>query len=85
MKKLLVCLIGVLMFGLCSCDGGQNVYRTDGEKNVIYINTGNVPTSRYDVVEFEYKGHDYIGFSGGHRFGVVHNPECKTCGKEVVE
>ena len=38
-----------------------------------------------NVVEFTYKGHDYIMFyynsDGGHtsRTGVVHSPDCKKC------
>lgn len=29
-----------------------------------------------NIVEFGYRGHDYIKFSTGHNAGVVHNPEC---------
>ena len=76
MKKILFIFVLAL---LCSCEKSNEKphIEYDGKK-IEQVNIHqNVPFDQ--VYEWTYKGHEYIGFDGYRRLGVVHNPDCKKC------
>lgn len=60
----------------CVCETPKNTNTSNGVKTEDTYGQ-NVPYER--VYEWTYKGHEYIGFDGYRRLGVVHNPDCKKC------
>lgn len=75
MKKILFIFILVLVY---SCEETSNTHLDYNIKKIENVDRHqNTPFDK--VYEWTYKGHEYIGFDGYRRLGIVHNPDCKKC------
>ena len=69
MNKIKYILIAVLAIVVSSCTSDPNGKNTEIVKEIPFSH----------VLEFKYKGHDYIKFKKYNHAGVVHSPDCKKC------
>lgn len=79
MKKILVIILGLVLLVSCVSQGNYPVSNEPVE--ITNINRDRQLFGK--VIEFKYKGHEYIwfqynyGYADGHDGGIVHNPDCK--------
>lgn len=63
--------------GCCDCNDSRNETEVESTDEVLYINVPNDVSFRFQIVDFEYRGHKYIIFRGSEtKNGVVHDPDC---------
>ena len=90
MKKILAVVILVLCVVSCSVSmGGSNIQDSNGD--CIYVRLRNSGESvkgymRLSIVEFTYKGHQYLWFRDSNFQsavgGPMHDPDCEKCLKK---
>lgn len=68
--------------GCCDCNDSMNQTEVESTGELLYVNVPNDVPYRFQIVDFEYRGHKYILFRGSEtKNGVVHDPDCH-CRKE---
>jgi hypothetical protein len=72
--------------GCCDCNEPSNKTEVESTDEVLYINVPNDVSFRFQIVDFEYRGHKYILFRGTEtKNGVVHDPDCPCRNKKEKE
>lgn len=69
--------------GCCDCNDSTKETEIESTDEILYINVPNDVSFRFQIVDFEYRGHKYILFRGSEtKNGVVHNPDCSCHNKK---
>lgn len=78
MKKIILFTACLMILGSCTVSEKETV---EGEKDGIKVTLDDYIYHSFDVIEFNYKNHSYLGFRNNSNFSILHDPDCK-CLKE---
>lgn len=81
MKKIILFAVCLMTLGSCTFSKKETAETAEGEKDRIKVALDDYICHSFDVIEFNYKNHSYLGFRNNGGFSILHDPDCK-CLKE---